>query len=146
MKDLVNAVAEADSWFSLGAIFLIGIYVLMWRFGGKLLDAVQENTRLTKANGNVAHEANQTVSAVREAIITNHGSKNLGDAIDRITDKLVAMGEDAAADRRHLTELHQAFIAKSMDGDNLEERISKKFGELDDRLSEIEQRVNQPAK
>lgn len=141
MKDLVDAVAQADSPYALIAIVVIGFYVLVWRFGGKLIDAVEENTRLTKANGTVAKEANQTVTDVKQAIVTNHGSRNIGDAIDRITDKLITQGEEAAADRKHLADLHQAFIARSLDNDNLEEKIAAKFGELDDRLTQIEQRA-----
>lgn len=74
-----DVVAAADSGWAITAIFLIGLYVLLWKYGGELIRALRANTEMTK-------KAAEVTEGVAESIVTNHGSKNLGDAIDRLTE------------------------------------------------------------
>lgn len=77
MDSLARAVEAADGPWPVIAIGLIGVYVLVWRFGGQILATVREiNTTAT-----AAHTEARSIS---ESILTNHGSKNLGDAVDRL--------------------------------------------------------------
>lgn len=73
MDSLAELVDAVDSWWSIMALLMIGLYALAWKFGSELI----HNTRKTN-----------------ESIQTNHGSKNLGDAVDRLTDLLLAHSED----------------------------------------------------
>ena len=88
MDPLVQAVEAADSGWAVLSIAIIGIYVLLWRFGGQLLSLSRDSNR-------VAKEAHAKVEDVQQSIITNHGSKNMGDAIDRITEVLQVMSAES---------------------------------------------------
>lgn len=81
MDPLVEAVEAADGPWPVLAIAIIGLYVLVWRFGGKILLLAQEGNRTAAA-------AHQRVEYVAESIVTNHGSKNLGEAVDRLTEQV----------------------------------------------------------
>lgn len=94
MDELLKAASGIDSAWPVLAIAIAGLYVLAWKFGGQVLAVVQASHSETKA--------------ISESIITNHGSKNIGDAIDRLTE--------------HLTELHGEFTSHALDVD---ERLQK---------------------
>lgn len=81
MEDLVKAVQAADGPWPVLAIAILGVYVLLWRFGGKILDVVKEANTTAAA----AHAEARSIS---KSIVTNHGSKNIGDAIDRLTESM----------------------------------------------------------
>lgn len=66
---LIDAVG--DSWSAIALLFLVGLFLLLWKFGRDIIKALQENTRKTER--------------IQASIKTNHGSKNIGDAIDRLT-------------------------------------------------------------
>lgn len=68
---LVRVVEAADSGWAVLAIFLLGLYVLAWRYGGEALTLLRST--------------HDTAEHVATSIVTNHGSKNLGDAVDRLT-------------------------------------------------------------
>ena len=70
MDSLAQAVQAADGPWPVLAIAIIGVYVLVWKFGSQILD--------------LAKAAHQETKSISESIVTNHGSKNLGDAIDRL--------------------------------------------------------------
>lgn len=74
MDSLADIVEAADSPWGIVALIVLGLYVLMWKYGGTLLQ-LQRETRDASVH-------------VKEAIITNQGSKNLGDAIDKLTEAL----------------------------------------------------------
>lgn len=80
MDDAVRLIDAVDSVWALLTLFLVGIYALMWKFGGELL----KNSRESKA---LAQDSNDEAKKISRNIITNHGSKNLGDAIDRLTEQ-----------------------------------------------------------
>lgn len=76
-KCFTEVVQAADGPWPVLAIFLIGLYVLVWRFGSQLLS--------------VAKDAHTETKNISESIITNHGSKNIGDAVDRLTESVWAI-------------------------------------------------------
>jgi hypothetical protein len=80
VDSLARAVEAADSGWAVLAIAIIGVYVLVWKFGGQILGIVKENNSVAKS--------------LQESIITNHGSKNIGDAIDKLTEALGALRQD----------------------------------------------------
>lgn len=91
MSDLARAVEAANGFWPVLAIAIIGVYVLVWRFGNQLLS----HSRDTLAR---ATEAEDSVRSIRTAIVTNHGSTSLGDSIDRLTVSL----NQAHADIRNI--------------------------------------------
>lgn len=74
MDALAQAVEAADGPWPVLAIALIGLYALFWKFGNQILVAVREGHAETKQ--------------ISESIVTNHGSKNIGDAVDRLTEQV----------------------------------------------------------
>lgn len=66
--------AVGDSWAAIVLLVLIGLFLLLWKYGRDLIKAVQANTK--------------TTNHISKSIITNHGSKNIGDAVDRLTAKV----------------------------------------------------------
>lgn len=95
MDGIAAIVEAADSGWALAAIFLIGIYVLLWKFGGEML-------RLSRENHDFARENNEVTKKVAKDIVTNHGSKNLGDAIDRLTEWMMSHMEESEKDSAKL--------------------------------------------
>lgn len=82
----VAAVLEAsDSPWGVLALVVLGAYAFMWKFGKEILATVRETKTVAKD--------------VQTSIITNHGSKNLGDAIDRLTGWVMDDREQADTDR-----------------------------------------------
>ncbi len=71
MDNLARAVEAADGPWPVLAIAIIGLYVLAWKFGKDIISALKANHAETKH--------------ISDSIVTNHGSKNIGDAIDRLT-------------------------------------------------------------
>jgi hypothetical protein len=74
MDSLARAVEAADGPWPVLAIAVIGLYVLAWKFGKDFLSILKANHAETKH--------------ISESIVTNHGSKNLGDAVDRLTEQV----------------------------------------------------------
>jgi hypothetical protein len=68
----VRLVEAADSGWAVLAIVAIGSFVIAWKYGGQVVALLQANLERTEH--------------VATSIITNHGSKNIGDAIDRLTE------------------------------------------------------------
>jgi len=90
-------VASADSGWAIAAIFLIGSFGLLWKFGNDILGLLKENNRMTQA-------AQLQTEHISHSIITNHGSKNLGDAIDRLTGEVWRIRDEQTSMRSELTE------------------------------------------
>lgn len=150
MESLVDAVAEADSWHSLVAIGLIGLFVMLWRWGGRLLDLVQQVLHVTEQAAQDASDAREQVDRVASSIVTNHGSKNLGESVDRITEWLVQHMEEARHRDEMLADLQRAFLSKMVEGDHRHELLSEKVvavvesvERLTETVGEVAQRVEQ---
>lgn len=72
IEDIIRLVeAVGNSWSAIALVVLIGLFLLLWKFGRDIIKALQENTRKT--------------DRIQASIKTNHGSKNIGDAVDRLT-------------------------------------------------------------
>lgn len=93
MDSLVDAVEAADSVWAVVAIALIGIYVLLWRYGGKLLDLLSKNTTTTNEAKEIALSAHATAARVEAQLKTNHGSESLGHAVDMLTEAITRIDE-----------------------------------------------------
>lgn len=138
---LAEVVDAADSAYALFAIAMIGMFALAWRWGGKLLDKLAENTRVTKESKEVAVEAKKIATGVAESIVTNHGSKNLGDAVDRITAWLVQHMEESRHTNEQLHTLQSVAVASAIESDAARERITERFTDIDDVLDAIKKRL-----
>ena len=145
MDWISGVIASADSAWSVIAIFLVGIYVLLWKYGGELLKLQRENNAVVKQSHQVAKDAKTTALEVRtEArnisrnITTNHGSKNLGDAIDRITEWMLQHMKESRETDQILNELRRDLALHLADGQMAEDRIANRFAEIDDHITRIE--------
>lgn len=145
MDFLADAVAEVDGPYSLVAIFLIGLYVVIWRWGGKLLEALNHNTEVTLSAKKEASTAASNAAEVAESIITNHGSRNLGDAVDRITEWLMQHMEETRADREQVTQLQQITVAHILEAERLIPTLQQRLDQIDERLDALEEEQQQRA-
>lgn len=143
MDALANAVSNVDSPYSLIALAIVGMYALLWRWGGKMLDAVKENTRLTKENKVVAVEAKAKAANIEKSIITNHGSKNLGDAVDRLTAWLLEHMEESKHGLDQLHTLQSVVVASAVESEEVRNRIVERFTEVDELLERLEKRLTE---
>lgn len=96
MEGLGDIVEAADSAWAITAIALLGIFALLWKYGGEILKLTRENAEVAKVNAEVTQ-------GVAESIVTNHGSRNLGDAIDRLTEWMLQHMEDSARTEAELS-------------------------------------------
>lgn len=117
MDSLARAVEAADSGWPVVAIAVIGLYLLLWKFGDKLLVALRENTAHTVAAKEIAQDAKDVADGVAKDIVTNHGSKNLGDAIDRLTEWTLTNMEEGREGRRQVRDLQTAFLTYVIEND-----------------------------
>jgi ubiquinone biosynthesis protein UbiJ len=80
LQKLVETVmAGANGPWPVIALAVLGGYVILWKFGNQILGLLQQT-----------HAEARNIS---ESIVTNHGSKNLGDAVDRLTEQVGAIHE-----------------------------------------------------
>jgi len=113
IADIIGAV---DTPLGLLALVIIGLFALAWKFGKEILATLREiRVEQTATKAQVDH--------VSSSIITNHGSKNIGDAIDRLTGWFM----DSETERAENTELLQ-LVASRLDAhitesDTLKPRI-----------------------
>lgn len=73
-EDVAVIIEAVDSWRSVLILLILGFYLIFWKYGREMLSLMRETTKVTKN--------------IKTDIITNHGSKNLGDAIDRLTENV----------------------------------------------------------
>lgn len=99
-ETILKAAQSVDDGWSVLALFIVCTAVLAWKFGGTLLELVE----LTKAGNQVAVEARDKAAEIGNSIKTNHGSKSLGDAVDRLTEEMWAVRAEQAEMRGILNE------------------------------------------
>jgi hypothetical protein len=107
IADIIGAV---DTPLGLLALVIIGFFALAWKFGKEIISALRE---IRTEQAAVRAEVDMTKSVaehVKTSIITNHGSKNIGDAIDRLT----GWFQDSEVERAENTQLLQ-LVAKRLD-------------------------------
>lgn len=142
MDNIAEVLEAADSPLALLALTLIGLYTVIWRWGGKLLDNLRENTKVTRESKVIAEDAKAVAEDVAQQIITNHGSKNLGDAVDRITEWLITHMEEARHSDEQLKALQNAFIMRVIEIDNARDQATAKFESIDALLEELARRLH----
>lgn len=98
IEDVVRLLESVNSVWAVLALFLVGTFLLIWKYGHEIL-------KLSRDSNAKARSAAVAAEKIREDIITNHGSDNLGDSIDRLTgwvSKLLKEQRKSAADRKQL--------------------------------------------
>jgi hypothetical protein len=140
-----GVVNSGDSAWKVFTIFLIGIYVLLWKYGGELVKLARENNTEAKQAHRVARTASETAVEVRNEarqisknIVTNHGSKNLGDAIDRITEWMLTHMKEQRDSDSQISELRRELALHLAEGGDRHELMAERFAEIDDRIAKIE--------
>lgn len=106
MNDLTRAVEAADGVWPVLAIFIIGLYVLVWKFGGVLLAGVRKSGTDASDARIVASDVLAETQQISENITTNHGSRNIGHAVDILTEMLVSIRHDMTVHRTELAMHH----------------------------------------
>ena len=103
MDAIAGIIDSVDTPLGLLALIIIGFFALAWKFGKDIIVTLREiRTEQASTKAKVDH--------VSESIITNHGSKNIGDAIDRLTGWFM----DSEAERAENTQLLQ-LVATRLD-------------------------------
>lgn len=138
MDPLARAVEAADGPWPVFAIAIIGLYVLIWRFGGQLLRVAQENNGLARGAVTTATKAHQQIREVSEQIVTNHGSKNLGDAIDRLSEWMLLHLEESRNSDEALSTLRSSFVQHIAETDAVRTTLTTTLTEIDERLAALE--------
>lgn len=146
MKDLASVLDAIDHPGAVFGILAIGLYLLLWKYGGELLKLSRRNSAIIRESHEIAKEARDVavsaetkVDDIGTAIVTNHGSKNLGDAIDRLTEwMMLHMRESRASDER-MAQLRQEVILHLASAGVAEEKIAQALADLDERMNRIEE-------
>lgn len=84
--NIIRIMEAADSGWPVVALFVVILGGLGWKYGAELLRITKQNQELAMSSQNVALANKRETEHISDAIITNHGSKNIGDAIDRLTE------------------------------------------------------------
>lgn len=115
MESLAQAVEAADGVWPVLAIFIIGLYVLIWKFGGTLLVNIRKNGNEGREASMVAQDVLAETQQIAKNIVTNHGSRNIGHAIDMITELLTGLRTDLSLMEEATGQLRKQIDAKLED-------------------------------
>jgi hypothetical protein len=95
VEQIAGIISAVDTPLGLLALIIVGLYALAWKFGKDIIVTLREiRTEQATTKRQVEH--------VSESIITNHGSKNIGDAIDRLTGWFMEAEQNRAEDTKLL--------------------------------------------
>lgn len=72
---LTDVLGAVDGPWALLALITIGVFYLLNKFGNSILALLKVNAEKTEQ--------------IQQSIITNHGSANIGDAVDRLTSRVM---------------------------------------------------------
>lgn len=103
MDAIADIIGAVDTPLGLLALVIIGFFALAWKFGNALIGLLKE-IRTEQAT------AKEKIEHVSSSIVTNHGSRNIGDAVDRLT----GWFQDSEVERAENTQLLQ-LVAKRLD-------------------------------
>jgi hypothetical protein len=95
MEHVDDILGAASSPWGLVALLLLGFFALTWKYGHEILATMREVR-------SAARDTHDVAKKVEQSIVTNHGSKNIGDAIDRLTGWYMDHQEEAAERQRVL--------------------------------------------
>ena len=105
MDQAASIIEAASSPWGIVALLVLGFFALMWKFGNQLIELLKQNREVGER--------------LETAIKTNHGSKNLGDAVDRLTTWAMAAEDRATEDRKVMTALGSTFAQHLKDSEPL---------------------------
>ena len=95
-EDIATVLEAADTFQAFVLLALFGVFLIVWKYGRELLALVRE-TR-------------EHASQISSDIVTNHGSANLGNAVDRLYECIVDLQTTRELDAQKLVEVHGAFL------------------------------------
>lgn len=106
-EDIATVLEAADTFQAFVLLALFGVFLIVWKYGRELLALVRE-TR-------------EHATQISSDIVTNHGSANLGNAVDRLYECLVDLqttreldaqkaDQRQASVEKQLGEVHGAFL------------------------------------
>lgn len=106
-EDIATVLEAVDTFRAFATLALFGVFLIVWKYGRELLALVRETVERT--------------SQISSDIVTNHGSANLGNAVDRLYECLVDLqttreldaqkaDQRQAAVEKQLGEVHGAFL------------------------------------
>ena len=110
MDAIADIIDSVDTPMGLLALIIIGLFALAWKFGKEILATLKEIRVEQTATKTKLEDTKTQVEHVSSSIITNHGSKNIGDAVDRLTGWFM----DSETERAENTQLLQ-LVAKRLD-------------------------------
>ena len=138
MKDLVQAVEAADSVWAVIAIGLIGLYVIVWRFGDKILWSLAQNHE-------AAAGAKDEVTKITESLTTDSGL-HLGAAIDSLTKIVTDHITMSDLNQTHTAEsvrlLRREVALQGLAATANQEKVHAQFVDVGDRLTRLDDRVS----
>jgi hypothetical protein len=105
-SDVAQIIEAADTFQAIVILLLLGFFALAWKYGREILLLMRG--------------ASETTEKIDKDLQTNHGSKNIGDAVDRLYEMVLDIQvtreidskracERQAALERHLREVQAAF-------------------------------------
>ena len=110
MDSVADIISSVDTPLGLMALVIIGFFALAWKFGNAIISTLKEIRVEQTATKTQLTDAKAQVQSVADSIVTNHGSKNIGDAIDRLTGWFM----DSEVERSENTQLLQ-LVAQRLD-------------------------------
>jgi hypothetical protein len=124
MDPLARAVEAANGPWPVLAIFILCFSVLTWKLAIPLLRMTRES-----------HEATEQI---KQDIVTNHGSKNIGDAIDRLTEWMLQHLEESRTEAAQVADLRREFVVHLVDSGESKAGVTEALARLDERLGQLE--------
>lgn len=121
MDSIASIIDSVDTPLGLLALVIIGFFALAWKFGKDIIVTLREIRVEQTATKTQLDDAKTKIDHVSDSIVTNHGSKNIGDAIDRLTGWFM----DSETERAENTQLLQ-LVARRLDDHITESEPLKK--------------------
>jgi hypothetical protein len=110
VESVASIIDSVDTPLGLLALVILGFFALAWKFGKEIITALREIRVEQTATKTQLDDTKTQIDHVSNSIITNHGSKNIGDAIDRLTGWFM----DSETERAENTQLLQ-LVARRLD-------------------------------
>lgn len=142
LSDVLGAVNDVGSALSL---ISIGIFLLLWKYGGEMLHLARVNsTKIAEQHQDikeakvVAEEARAEVQDISAKMVTNHGSKNIGDAIDRLTEWMLMHLKESRKSDEMMAQVRQELVLHLAEAGIQADEIRKTMAEFDERIAKLE--------
>ena len=119
MNDFAPLIGVLEDPFAALVVMMLAVGALAWRY---------IDTRL-RSFAQKADQAVASTEAITEAIITNHGSKNIGNAIDRLTEHSFILMESVSRADAAMRKTAEALEAHLVESDVLSQWVQRKMQE-----------------